>query len=182
VTGTRRRPALSEVEPLDGTHDLAAFDCSKPALDDWLRRFALGNQTADAARTYVVHRGKRVVGYFSLAYGSITREETPLRIARGLARHPVPVVLLARLAVDRREKGRGLGKALLKEALRRIERAADIAGARAVLVHAIDDEARAFYEHFDFEPSPVDELTLMLLIKDLRTMVRRSSMASPPTE
>lgn len=164
-------PALSDVETLAKTHDLSAFDCGKAALNDWLRRYAWQNQAADAARTYVVHRANLVVAYFSLAYGSVRREEAPERIARGLARHPIPVVVLARLAVDRREAGQGLGKALLKDALLRIESAADIAGARAVLVHAIDQDARTFYEHFDFERSPVDDLTLMLLMKDLRNLL-----------
>ena len=166
------RPALSDVEKLNKAHGLSAFDCGKPALDDWLRRFALHNQAADAAQTYVVHRGGRAVGYFSLAYGSVEQEEAPARIARGLARRPVPVILLARLAVDRQERGRGLGKALLKDALLRIEQAADIAGALAVLVQSIDDEASNFYEHFDFERSPVDDLTLMLLMKDIRAVLR----------
>lgn len=165
-------PPLSDVETLTKTHDLSAFDCGKASLDDWLRRYAWQNQAADAARSYVVHRAYRVVGYFSLAYGSVQREEVPERIAKGLARHPIPVVVLARLAVDRDEAGRGLGKALLKDALLRIERAADMAGARAVLVHAIDQDARTFYEHFDFERSPVDDLTLMLLMKDLRALLR----------
>jgi len=98
----------------------------------------------------------------------VSVEEAPARISKGLARHPIPVILLARLAVDREEKGTGVGKALLKDALSRIVQAADIVGARAVLVHAIAEQARAFYEHFDFEPSPIDALRLMLLMKDLR--------------
>ncbi len=109
-----------------------------------------------------------MVGYYSISAGSVSVEESVTRIARGLARHPIPVILLARLAVDKDEKGTGLGEALLKDALARIAQAADIVGARAVLVHAIDDQARKFYEHFDFEPSPVHELQLMLLMKDLR--------------
>jgi GNAT superfamily N-acetyltransferase len=100
--------------------------------------------------------------------GSVSLEEAPARITKGLARHPIPVILLARLAVDKSEQRTGLGKALLKDALARIARAADIVGARAVLVHAIDERARTFYEHFDFEPSPIHELQLMLLMKDLR--------------
>ena len=92
----------------------------------------------------------------------------PERISKGLAKHPIPVILLARLAVDKDEEGTGLGKALLEDALTRIAQAADIVGARAVLVHAIDDEARSFYQHFEFEPSPVHDLQLMLLMKDLR--------------
>ncbi len=159
------------VEKLSKTHDLSGFDCGKPALNDWLRRYALQNQAANTAVTYVVRHGKSVVGYYALAYGSVAREEVPERVAKGIARHPVPVVVLARLAVHEAAGGQGLGKALLKDALLRISAAADIAGARAVLVHAIDDQAQSFYAHFDFEPSPVDELTMMLLMKDLRAMI-----------
>lgn len=160
---------LSPVEPLDESHAISAFDCAKHvSLSDWLKRYALMNQRSDAARTFVVHRDKRVVGYYSVAAGSIAKDEAPARIRKGLANHPVPVILLARLAVDRREQGAGLGRALLKDALLRIARAADEIAARAVLVHAIDDEARRFYRRFGFEESPVNELQLMLLMKDLR--------------
>ena len=131
------------------------------------KRFALANQRNESARTYAVHRNGAVVGYYSISAGSVSIEDSPARIAKGLARHPIPVILLARLAIDKGEQGTGLGKALLKDALTRIARA-DIVGARAVLVHAIDEPARKFYEHFDFEPSPVHELQLMLLMKDLR--------------
>ena len=109
-----------------------------------------------------------MVGYYSISAGSVFVEEAPTRISKGLARHPIPVILLARLAVDKDEKGAGLGKALLKDALVRIAQAADIVGARAVLVHAIDEQARKFYLHFGLEPSPIHELQLMLLMKDLR--------------
>jgi GNAT superfamily N-acetyltransferase len=112
------------------------------------------------------------VGYYSVAAGSIDRQDAPIRVAKGLARHPIPVVLLTRLAVDASEQGTGLGKALLKDALIRIAGAADIVGACAVLVHAIDDDAAAFYRHFGFEPSPVHPLQLMLLMKDLREAVQ----------
>jgi GNAT superfamily N-acetyltransferase len=163
------KPSLSAVEPISESHDLSCFDCGvHESLNDWLRRFALGNQKNESARTYVVHRGGSVVGYYSISAGSVAVEESPARIAKGLARHPIPVILLARLAVDKNEKGTGLGKALLKDALARIAHAADIVGARAVLVHAIDESARKFYEHFNFEPSPVHELQSMLLMKDLR--------------
>jgi GNAT superfamily N-acetyltransferase len=131
------------------------------------------NQAGDAAQTYVVHRGGQAVGYFSLAAGSIAAAEAPARIVKGLPKdRPIPVVLLARLAVDRTEQGTKLGEALLKDALLRIERAADIAGARAVLVHAIDENARKFYEHFGFEATPIDPRTLVLHMKDLRAMMR----------
>jgi GNAT superfamily N-acetyltransferase len=163
------KQSLSIVEPISESHHLSGFDCgAHESLNDWLKRFALANQKSESARTYVVHRNRSVVGYYSISAGSVSVEEAPARIAKGLARHPIPVILLARLAVDKTEKGTGLGKALLKDALARIAQAADIVGARAVLVHAIDEPARKFYEHFDFEPSPVHELQLMLLMKDLR--------------
>jgi GNAT superfamily N-acetyltransferase len=159
----------SKVEAISESHDVSHFDCgTHESLNDWLKRFALSNQKNESARTYVVHRNRLVVGYYSISAGSVSIEESPARIAKGLARHPIPVILLARLAVDKDEKGTGLGKALLRDALARIAHAADIVGARAVLVHAIDEHARKFYEHFDFEPSPVHELQLMLLMKDLR--------------
>lgn len=165
-------PALSPAEPLSRLHDAATFDCgSHPSLNEWLRRFAWINQQNETSRTYVVHRAHRVVGYYSIAAGSVLREAVPARIAKGLAHHPVPVLLLTRLAVDKSEKGKGLGGALLKDALIRMAQAADIVGARAVLVHAIDPEAAAFYRHFNFEPSPAGELQLMLLMKDLRSLL-----------
>lgn len=160
---------LSKTEPLNPEHDTRRFDCgTHESLNDWLRRFALLNQKNESARTYVVHRGQSVVGYYSISAGSVSPEEAPGRVAKGLARHAIPVILLARLAVDKDEKGTGLGKALLKDALLRITSAADIIGARAVLVHAIDESAKDFYLHFNFEPSPIHELQLMLLMKDLR--------------
>src|SRR5206468_11500656 len=110
----------------------------------------------------------RVVSYYTLAAASVRREETPARVAKGLAAHPVPVILLARLAVDRSEKGAGLGTGLLKDALLRTVQAADIVGCRAIMVHAKDEGARAFYERFGFEPSPVDPLRLFLLMKDIK--------------
>ncbi len=164
--------ALSAVEPLHENHDLTRFDCGRhPSLNQWLRRYALVNQRNESARTYVVCRGSAVVGYYSLAAGSVAKEEAPARIAKGLAKHPVPVVILARLAVDHREQGRGLGKALLKDALLRIVSAADTIGVRAVLVHALDEAARDFYRKFGFEESPVGEFQLMLLMKDLRKSI-----------
>jgi GNAT superfamily N-acetyltransferase len=159
---------LSPIEKLTKDHDVSSFDCGKPPLDDWLRRFALTNQQNDSARTYVLHRAARVVGYYSLSSGSVRKEESPARIAKGLAKHPIGVILLARLAVDRSEHGAGLGKTLLVDALSRALSAADAIGARAILVHAIDDQASAFYKKFGFEPSPLDPKQLLLLMKDLR--------------
>jgi len=170
----RQNSPLSKVEAISELHDLSRFDCgTHESLNEWLKRFALSNQRNESARTYVVHRNGSVAGYYSVSAGSVSVEESPARVVKGLARHPIPVILLARLAVDKNEKGTGLGKALLKDALARIAQAADIVGARAVLVHAIDEQARKFYEHFDFEPSPVHELQLMLLMKDLRKALEK---------
>lgn len=159
---------LSRVEKISDTHSLDSFDCGKPALDEWLRRWARQASRDATAQTYVVHRGGVVAGYYAICAGSVRREGASLRVGKGQPSRPIPVILLARLAVDRRERGTGLGKALLKDALLRIASAADVVAARAVLVHAMDDEVRAFYEHFGFEPSPVDPLQLLLLMKDLR--------------
>jgi GNAT superfamily N-acetyltransferase len=156
------------IEKLGHEHDVSAFDCANATLNEWLSKFALTNQQADSARTYVALDGNSVAGYYALTTGSVHRHESPQRIAKGLANHPIGVVLLARLAVDRTQQGMGLGKALLFDALSRIEEAADIVGVRAVLVHAIDDAARRFYLHFGFEESPVDRYQLLLLLKDLR--------------
>lgn len=156
------------IEKLSQSHDLSEFHCSNATLDTWLKRYAWINQRAETAKTYVVHRGGRVLGYHALAAGSVQKHEAPERIVQGIANHPVGVILLARLAVDRSEQGKGLGKALLRDALARIAQAADVVGVRSVLVHAIDDAARRFYLHHGFEPSPVDPMQLMMLMKDLR--------------
>lgn len=163
---------LGRVEKLSAAHSVEAFDCGKEPLDRFLKRFALANQKAGSAQTYVVCRSDhRVVGYYSLCVGAVEHAEAPERVGKGLARHPIPVMLLARLAVDRSEQGQGLGKALLKDALLRTAQAADIAGIRALLVHAKDDEARAWYEALDFEPSPTDAYHLFLMLKDLRALL-----------
>lgn len=169
---TARNEPFSVVRKLDASHDVDAFDCGKEPLDRFLKRYALVNQKAGSAQTYVVCRGERwVVGYYSLAVGAVDLSDAPVRVSKGLARHPIPVMLLARLAIDRSEQGKGLGKALLKDALLRTDQAAAIAGIRALLVHAKDDEARAWYERFDFEPSPTDPYHLFLLMKDLRSTI-----------
>ena len=159
------------IDKLDRGHDVSAFDCGNPALNVWLQRYAWTNQHGDSARTYVALEGDRVSGYCALTTGSVHKHESPLRIAKGLANHSIGIVLLARLAVDRTQQGRGLGKALLFDALTRIAEAADIVAVRAVMVHAIDEAARRFYAHFGFELSPLDPFQLMLLLKDVRRAV-----------
>lgn len=159
------------IEPLRPDHALDTFDCGSEELNRFLKRFALVNQKAETARTYVACEGRRVVGYYSLAVGSVLHTEASTRVTKGLARHPIPVMLLARLAVDHQAKGHGMGAGLLKDALRRTAQAADLAGIRALLVHAKDDAAAAFYHHFNFDPSPTDPFHLFLLIKDIRRML-----------
>ena len=163
----------SPVEPLTRLQDTSGFDCgSHESLNLWLKRHALQNQASGSSRTYAVQLDGQVVGYYSIAAGSVARESASLRAAQGQANHPVPVSLIGRLAIDRREQGKGLGQALLKDALLRIDGAADLLGIRAVLVHAIDEHARAFYERFEFERCPDDELHLMLMMKDLRKLLK----------
>jgi len=160
------------IQKLDRKQAVELFDCGHEALNRYIARFALVNQSSGSAQTYVAIIGEKVIGYYSLALGAVAHAEAPTRIVKGLARHPVPVMLLARLAVDNTFKGKGLGAALLHDALSRTLQAADIAGIRAVIVHAKDDNARRFYEHFDFDPSPTDPYHLYLLIKDLQETVR----------
>ncbi|MBV9156882.1 MAG: GNAT family N-acetyltransferase [Acidobacteriaceae bacterium] len=161
------------IEKLTKEHDLSGFDCGNDALNLWLKRFAWINVSNDTARVYVAHRDNGVVaGYHALVAGSVSREEAPERIGRGLAAHPIGVVVLARLAVTRDEQGKGLGTSLLQDALLRAHRAAEVVGVRAVLVHAINPSARAFYLQFGFSPSLIDDMRLLLLMKDLRAFLR----------
>ncbi len=163
-----QKPPFSAIEPLNEDHILDQFDCGEhESLTAWLKRFARINQAGNSARTYVVHRNRRVVGYYSLAASSVRKEAASIRGAKGQPNHPIPVILLARLAVDKTEQRQGLGPALLKDALQRCRRAAKEIGARAVLVHAIDEKAMDFYRHFGFENCAIDNLHLMLLIKDI---------------
>ena len=159
--------SLNEPALLTKDHERNAFNCGVPALNEYLKQYALQNQKKHAARTYAATRGNRIVGYYSLAYGSLLGEEAPQSVKSGLSRHPIPVILLPRLAVDLREQGLGLGGALLKDALLRTIQAAEIAGLRAMLVHAKDDSAKSFYEKFGFEPSPIDAYHLFLRVSDI---------------
>lgn len=155
-------------ELLTDKHDCSGFGCGKPPLNQYLKKYALVNQQNDISRTYVATRDDRVVGYYTLAFGSISHDEATPKIKAELPQYPIPIMLLARLAVDKREAGKGLGKGLLKDALLRTIQAADIGGLRAVLTHAKDDEAKKFYQTHGFQRSPIQPLTLMLGIKDIR--------------
>ena len=162
------------IEKLRPDHPIEGFDCGREELNRYLLRFAWQNQQAGAAQTYVGLAGNTVVGYHTLTVGHVSREEAPERLTKGLARHPVPIMLLARLAVDVRWHGQGVGKALLRDAMQRTLQAAEIAGIRAFAVHAKDEEARRFYERFDFIPSPSDPMHLFVLLKDVRRIVAQS--------
>lgn len=159
------------VAKLSATDNVDTFDCGSPALNQFLQRYALLNQKANSAQTYVCSVEGVVVGFYSLAVGSVEPESAPARVSKGLARHPVPVMILARLAVDLVHQRKGLGQALLKDALLRTAQAADIAGIRALLVHAKDEAARQWYESWEFEPSPTDSFHLFLMLKDLKSLL-----------
>lgn len=158
------------VEKLNREHRIQEFDCGNAALNTWLNRFALTNQNAQTATTFTAVHGETVLGFYSLAAGSVLHEDAPDRIRKGLARHPIPIMLLARLAVDLRWQSKGVGSALLKDAVLRTLQAAEIVGIRALAVHAKDEQARGFYRRFNFEPSPTDPLHLFALLKDLRSL------------
>jgi GNAT superfamily N-acetyltransferase len=156
--------AYRPLAPLDGSHDRTVFDCGTPALNLYLRNYALQNQHRGMVRNYVTTRtaDKVVVAYYSLVYASIGQKLLPAKLVKGLGKYDVPVMLLARLAVDRREQGKGLGKALLKDALLRTMQAAQIAGLKLLLVHAKDEAAANFYRKHGFVPVLGDPLKLFL--------------------
>jgi GNAT superfamily N-acetyltransferase len=162
---------LPRIEKLQRAHNIDAFDCGREPLNRFLIRFALTNQQANASQTYVALAESEIVGYYTLAFGQIEYADAPERLTKGVARHPIPIMLLARLAVSTAWQGKGLGKGMLKDAVLRTYQAAEIAGLRALSVHAQDDAARAFYERFDFIPSPTDPYHLAILLKDLRALV-----------
>jgi GNAT superfamily N-acetyltransferase len=161
------------IEKLQRSHAVEGFDCGREALNQFLTCYAHQNQQAGASTTYVaLNERDEVIGYYTLVVAEVRYDDAPERLTKGLARHPVPLMLLARLAVATAWQGKGLGAGLLKDAMLRTLQAADIAGIRALAVHAKDDEAKAFYEHFDFVASPTDPYHLFLLLKDVRAAVK----------
>ncbi len=162
---------FSPIEKLCSRHEVDTFDCGKEELNRFLKQFALINQQAESSQTYVACQAKQVVAYYSLTVGSILHPDVPERIKKGLPKYPVPVMILARLAVDSQFHGQGLGKALLKNALQRTAQAADIAGIRALLVHAKDKEAKDFYQYFNFDASPTNPYLLFLIMKEIKRLV-----------
>jgi GNAT superfamily N-acetyltransferase len=164
-------PETRSIEKLRRDHLIDVFDCGQEALNGWLRKHALQSQGAGAAQTYVGLVRDVVIGYYSLAVGQTEYSDAPERLQKGLARHPVPIMLLARLAVHKDWQRKGIGRSLLRDAVLRTLQAADIAGIRALAVHAKDEQARRYYEQFDFVASPADPLHLFVLLKDIRRRI-----------
>lgn len=159
---------LSAPAPLGDHHELAEFNSGVPELDDWLRRRARANQARGASRTFVVCEGNRVIAYYALASGAVKQPEVPSRFRRNMP-DPIPVAVLGRLAIDQTYHGRGIGRALVRDAGLRLLNAAEVLGIRGVLVHAISENARAFYEAVGFLPSPSDPMMLMVGLHDLNS-------------
>ena len=158
---------ISNAVPLDGSRDRSGFDCGNEALNSYLLRYSWQNQKNNYSRTFVMCRDLRVVGYYTLVAGSVSPADVPQSMTRGSPKHNVPIILLARLAVDRPEQGQGVGKAFLKHAALSALAAADFVGCRAMMVHAKDATAAEFYVKYGFEQSPVNALTLFMLTSDL---------------
>lgn len=159
--------SLSAPEPLSAHHDTAAFACGVDSLDHWLKQRALKNQATGASRTFVVSDGKRVVAYYALASSAVAIEAATGNLRRNMP-DPIPVVILGRLAIDRSLQGSGMGRALVRDACLRVVAAADAIGIRGMIVHALSEPAQAFYERVGFDPSPLDPMTLMATLSDLR--------------
>ena len=164
---------LSSPEPLNKRHFLDAFDSDKPVLDNWLKKHARQAQSGGSAKTFVVcDEDKAAVGFFSLTVGQVDTFDVPDRVRKGMGQYPIPVVILARLAVSRHYQGKGIGRGLLQDAIWRTFIIAEQAGIRAILTHPIDSNATEFYQKFGFKPSPLTPNQLVLLIKDAKKLQR----------
>jgi GNAT superfamily N-acetyltransferase len=156
------------IEKLNRSHVVEPFTCGQPELDRFLVRHALRAQQANSSQTYVAVSGGKIVGFYTIVAGEVHHADAPERVVRGMPRHPIPLLVLARLAVHTEAQGRGIGSGLLLDALGRTLQVADVIGVRALAVHAKDDGAVAFYKHFGFTPSPSDPRHLFMIIKDIR--------------
>lgn len=163
---------LSSPEPLSDHHQLGDFNSGVPSLDEWLKRRARNNQASGATRSFIVCDGERAAGYYALASGAVGTAGAVGRFRRNMP-EPIPVAVLARLAVDRAYQGQGLGRALFQDSALRVSSAADAIGIRGIVVHAVSDDAKAFYVALGFEPSPLDPMTLMVTLKDIALNLRR---------
>ncbi|NKB17688.1 MAG: GNAT family N-acetyltransferase [Pseudanabaena sp. CRU_2_10] len=162
--------SLTPPEPLASHHSIADFSCGMASLDEWLKRRALTNQTSGATRTFVTCVDNRVVGYYALASGGISVQSALGKFRRNMP-NPIPVVILARLAIDSSYQGQGLGRALFRDAALRVVQAADTIGIRGIIVHAISEEAKDFYLALGFNVSPLEPMTLMITLNDLRACI-----------
>jgi GNAT superfamily N-acetyltransferase len=158
---------LTPPSPLAATHELESFDCGTPSLNDWLKRRALQNQASGATRTFVCCEANQVVAYYALASSAVAVSAAPGRFRRNMP-DPIPVVVLGRLAIATSHQRRGLGRALFQDAGRRVIHAAEAIGIRGLLVHALSEEAKAFYLQLGLDSSPLDPMTLMVTIANLR--------------
>jgi GNAT superfamily N-acetyltransferase len=165
---------LGPPEKLSADQDVSQFQSGEPALDDWLRRRALQNEESGASRTYVVCIEKRVVAYYALAAGAVAHVDSPGRVRCNMP-DPVPVVVIGRLAVDQTVQGQAIGPALLRDAVLRTVQAAEIAGIRAILVHAISERAKRLYMKWGFISSPVEPMTLMITVAEARKAIVEKS-------
>jgi len=156
---------FSAPEKLTASHDVAQFECGEPTLDAWLKRRSLQNEESGASRTYVLSAGKEIAGDYALATGAIAHAGAAGRVKRNMP-DPVPVIIIGRLAIASRFQSRGIGMALLRDAVLRTMQAAEIAGIRAILVHAISEQAKRFYEKHGFIPLPADPMTLMITVTE----------------
>ncbi len=156
-------------EKLNKKHNIKNFDCGSEQLNDYLKKYAFQNQKKNISNTFVAQKDGKVVGYYTLTFGSVMKEDLPEKTKKNLPNYLIPVMILARLAVDKAEKGHGLGKGLLKDAVLRTLQASDIAGIKAIMVKAKDKEAKSFYERFDFLTSPIDDLILYLPVEVLKS-------------
>ena len=161
---------LSRPEPLADIHKLDDFRSGIDLLDDWLRRRARPNQVSGASRSFVVADNNKVIGYYALASGAIATAGSIGRLRRNMP-DPIPVAVLGRLAVDRSQQGKGLGRALFRDCALRVVHAADTIGIRGIVVHAISEQAKAFYQALGFGPSPADPMTLMITLQDIRDLL-----------
>jgi GNAT superfamily N-acetyltransferase len=158
---------ISPPEHLTPAHDISTFDCGVPDLNDWLKKRALANEESGASRTYVVCSEGKVVGYYALASGGVALAKAPGRVRRNMP-DPLPVMIVGRLAVERTCQGRNIGRSLLRDAVLRTLQAAEIGGIRAILVHAISEDAKRFYERYGFTSPPIDSMTLLVAVGDAK--------------
>ena len=163
---------IKNPDPLINNHDVSNFDCGNEELNEWLKKYARQAMASGSARTYIVCDDVQVVGYYSLTVGEVNIDQVSERAGKGMGKYPIPVILIARLAVQNSHKGLGIGKGMLKDAIIRSVIVAEQAAVRALVVHAIDEDAFNFYKRFGFEPSPIRNNQLVLLLNDARNKMK----------